>query len=72
MQNFQEVALYARKAVMWQIVIFFQSKLAIETVSVLTPTLEKLKGVFPKLNSIQMLHFLSKNKNNGLYGWMHM
>lgn len=47
-------------------------KLAIETVSVLTPTLEKLKGVFPKLNSIQMLHFLSKNKNNGLYGWMHM
>ena len=51
---------------------FFLSKLAIETVSVLTPTLEKLKGVFPKLNSIQMLHFLSKNKNNGLYGWMHM
>lgn len=45
-----------------------------ETVSVLTPTLEKLKGVFPKQNSIQMLHFLSKNKNknNGLYGWMHM
>ena len=23
MQNFQELALYARKAVMWQIVIFF-------------------------------------------------
>ena len=51
---------------------FFLSKLAIETVSVLTPTLEKLKGVFPKLNSIQMLHFLSKNKNNGLYRWMYM